>query len=443
MPSVHLSSVRGQAIKNALRVIFITLSVIAIFSIEGWVLVLYWMLFATFFSLTARDISHPDFYFVLVFSLYGLSYYVLQEAGVIPRQEVHLFVARVHFLALSCFMIGATGKSAKIRKLPAKMYVKYAFPTSVLLIPLLLLALFHIYAALSTGDFTSKSDIVDSRSTAIGLRLGPIYVPITLLLGMLYLRGLLVESARTWIPIFLALALGLALLSVAGERDVLLRFVIVFAFIWNAVRARINVGLALSGFLALLLAMPVLQAFKGFVLSTVNVYEFSLYSILGGEFKASARAFADILNNWRGFMLGETFWWDAKRVVLPSVFSGEVKSTTGWFNYELLAIQGSGRGFSLVGEMYLNFGLPAVILGFVLMGRIVKAMYIRQSNGVFWLLGYSVFATVLLYSIRGDLATLIGSPLKLIVLPILLIIIMLRILGPQTSSLESSGCHGR
>jgi hypothetical protein len=64
-----------------------------------------------------------------------------------------------------------------------------------------------------------------------------------------------------------------------------------------------------------------------------------------------------------------------------------------WYNHYIKAkgindVPGSGWGFSLVGENWLNFGWGGIIMGFALMGALITHLYNRRFHS-FW--GYYLY----------------------------------------------------
>ncbi len=440
-PDVLSPARPARAASDGLRWVISFVCVVLAYSLQGWLHLLPWAVAVAVWLSRPRDVSHPGFWFLPIFSLYGVAFYVIVEAGLIQaypqhaspgllyRDPNHHFASFMHLIALLAFVAGASGPSVERRGFDTAAGVRQPILIWAALAFLMSLSYYHYSEVLSFGGLSSKQDIRLAREDSLGLRLTPIYVPLALVMGLVISRAMLV--APTIMPILVAAFVGWGFLGlfITGERDIALRILIVVGFLWNFQVRRVPMSLAIAGFGVLILALPVLQAAKGLMLGGFGDVRLGLYGLLGGEFKASGRVFTVLLSWWPGFMYGETLVWDVLRALSFGPLQVDVVSTSQWFNREFLGQDAAGWGFSLVGEFYLNFGAIGVIAGFYLFGKISLWLYYRQARSPAALVGYAVYASIAIYAVRGDAALLLGSPIKLVLIPIAILIFGEKVLG--------------
>jgi len=390
----------------------------------GWLHLLPWGVLVVLWMRAYEDVSHPCFWFPPIFFLYGVSFYIVVQSDSLPWTsslttdgEVH-FASSMHLLALAAFLIGASRRVVKRRNSHLTFtMVDMRFAKAFLALTFLI-SLYHFYSVFSFDGLLSKQDIRVAKSDSIGLRLAPIYVPMTALMSLVLIK-LASESRHRMIKVGLFFACwGMVGLVVTGERDVMLRIAIAIGVIYSHMIFPVNRKVAALGILAITLALPILQALKGAVLGGVGDARLDLYGIFGGEFKSAGRTFTILLERWPGFQYGGTLWWDIQRLFSIGPLNSDVVSTSNWFNRVFLGNENAGWGFTLVGELYLNFGMIFVFLVYALIGFTCYEVYRRQGQSAFWLAGYAVLISTVLHSTRGDVATLVGTPLKLILVPL-------------------------
>ncbi|WP_309112234.1 O-antigen polysaccharide polymerase Wzy [Saccharothrix sp.] len=89
--------------------------------------------------------------------------------------------------------------------------------------------------------------------------------------------------------------------------------------------------------------------------------------------------------------------------VLPSWLSVKSAPSLGEWLVSLHAPgSGGGYGFSLTGEAYLNFGLPAIPVVFFLITLVHRFIVNRSDRSDWWTYLNVLFVATLMYSLRGD-----------------------------------------
>ena len=220
---------------------------------------------------------------------------------------------------------------------------------------------------------------------------------------------LLVIGARTrvrrWMALSLA-AVSFGVLLLQGDRSIAMLPVLVGAIVWVKVGRRIPAVLAVGGVAFVLIAIPAVgmlremtydkmdqESIRDSVQDTTFAQTFAIMGQTGGGLGHILR----LVPKKYPYRYGSTYL-NALQSVVPNVglsssrgSRGEMRAknlvsaaTVGelspdhWLSYELLGRQaflmGHGTGFSIVGEPYMNFGLPGVVGFFFVVGYLLSRL---------------------------------------------------------------------
>lgn len=387
------------------------------------------------------ELLHPFTWFVPLFMLYSISYPLLVYMEQIPDNGYTFQVILLEWFALIAFIITIGPKRGKI--IPFKMPLRnFKFILQMLLIITFLFTCIYILYIYSNG-LSSKYEI--SLSNSVFIKFGSFFSIFTLVYAI-YISNEMIKnkSLSTKIIILSTIWIVLAFL-ISGERDFLYRHVLITIFLIDTIYKRIpKVKLAIYGLIGML-SIPILGGLKNILVSNKSLEPFTLPTIseiLSGEFISASRNLGVLLSNsnqWQFFM-GETLWWDFKRVFVPQFLSNsDILSPVGWFNnsfYMGLVNRGGGQGFTMVGEGYMNFGLIGVIIWFVILGLIIKFLYMKSFKSILYLVSYITFIPIIIYSIRADLSNLISPLISQIIIPILIIVILRSLLEKDATRIK-------
>lgn len=363
--------------------------------------------------------------FVVGFALYTLSFPLLVLLGYSEASEI--IVAEGVWLmgfGLLAYSLGISSLSLGWRPLTRIRLADFrnTAPPTWLMISLVILAAVPMYFAVAEG--LSKQGLRGSS-----IKTWVLFANIlTLYCGMKY--GALEAARKSSQALFfagIAMAFMLAVFGSLGERDVVVALgfqIIAFRCLYLRPVSK------LQFFSLMLLAAAVAtlgQDWKSFI-SLDDSFRVDrgfdvVETILYGEFSSAGKNLYKIGSKYWDVRLGsELFLGDLGRVFTSSFFGiGSGVSGGEWFNKTLLQNDGSGKGFGLVAEGYLSFGVVGVMGAYFAMAVATFALYRISYLGVFSHFAYVNFMIVAIYSSRADAAFLMSFFLKTTVVPLLLL----------------------
>ena len=251
------------------------------------------------------------------------------------------------------------------------------------------------------------------------------------LVATVFLRG-----ERPWGMVVSMVVVSILILVVAGERDVLLRAVLVTGFVlYYVYRPSLSMTAAFAGLAVG--TIPILGRLKNMLVKTEVVEDIvrtdSLFvDIFRGEFQSAGRNIDILLSSDSSWSLfyGQTFLWDFARTIVPAPLM-YVQNASGWYMstfHSAVSAQGRGYGFTLAGEGFINFGLPGVALVYIAVGAFVGVLYnLARRNGLAGVV-YLVMVPIIIYSTRGDLSVIASPFLKQVIAPLFMLWIGTRLL---------------
>lgn len=229
--------------------------------------------------------------------------------------------------------------------------------------------------------------------------------------------------------ICLCLTISFFTLLNTGERDVFFKIVMATSFIF------LYFGVVSKNFIyviaaAIAIFIPFSKSF-GVSLGSSDVGA----SVHGGNFIVGIMMsdFAASGKNLDLLLLREDLYRDISfsrfisdivRGVLPTFLSPE-DSSGAWFQkfYTPLSIDRhtGGLGFTLAGAFYIYADMIGVFVGAILLAAFVCFLWRKAMERHIYLVFYCSAVPLMIWSLRGDLSTLISSLVKQVALPILLI----------------------
>lgn len=230
---------------------------------------------------------------------------------------------------------------------------------------------------------------------------------------------------RVQLLLFLPFILFSSLLL--GERDILFSYLIILIMVYSFFNGnRIKRVYLFS--IILILMIPVLGEYKNlFTKTNFNEIDYGniFVLILNGEFRSAGFNIDYILNNFdESWRYGSSIIFDLLRSIVPG-FIYEFNNSVGWYNktyHPNIVADGRGYGFSLSAEGYINFGYVGVFLWYVIVGSMIAFVYNNANKNTISLSAYFVSIPMFIYSIRGDLSTLLSPLFKAILIPIFIFI---------------------
>ncbi|MFK7830548.1 MAG: hypothetical protein AB8B57_12295 [Congregibacter sp.] len=305
-----------------------------------------------------------------------------------------------------------------------------------------LLILCLLLLILSKG-FQSKREIVDLLSTPNQLALHLF----TLLIAVCAIR-LVAQTRPQFFSLYnvILIAVCLAYLLVAGERDPLFRFLLIYVVI----RSQTNSAKRFAFILTLVLVfaaafiVPSSQIFKSVMLSGINMNKDSLMALLfSNEFIGPGRNLTAVVYFDAESDISLIFS-DMARGLIPSfIFDGQ--SAGSWYNNEFRVENGisgrSGWGFGLVPEGFVVGGTVGVVFLLSLLGLLMGIFYRFSQRSVMTNAAYTMLLVSSIYVIRSDLASFVSMTFKILPLIFLSVFVLEKIFGFLVSGRSSGREH--
>lgn len=374
------------------------------------------------------EILHPFTWYIPFFVLYSISYPFLVYIGEKPDLGYTFYTLLLEWLGLITFIIVVGPKMEVIDK-----NINYSSLINTILVLRIALTITFLFTCsytfyILTSGLSSKYEI--SLSNSVYVKLGSFF-PILILIHSLYISNrILLKKVLPLKSIILMAGWMLFSFLVSGERDFVYRYIWMVFFLLDTIYKRIPRKYLVTIGLIGIFTVPILGDLKNIFVTDKDITFIlpDLTEILSNEFISASRNLQVLVaahpSVWQFFM-GETLWWSIKRVFILGFLSNvKITNSVGWFNntfYFPLVSRGGGRGFTLVGEGYMNFGVVGVIIWFAILGLIVRLMYKKSSKNILYLVSYIIFMPNVVYSIRADFSNLFSPLLKQIIIPIVII----------------------
>jgi O-antigen polysaccharide polymerase Wzy len=379
------------------------------------------------FALGRFSLLHPYTWYCPLFFLYSISVPILVWLGVRQDLESVKHAVSMEWLALATFSL-VIGPQIRTFTCPDRGFA-FDLKTTAWITLLASCAVSGLYLDhIWRNDLSSKYAI--ALSDSVFTRLDSSFSIYALAFSVLLAASLKKGVFPGWLVLF-SLGWNTFAFLICGERDFVFRILWISLFLVDSLyRPLPRWGLA--GFaIGAIALVPILQDMKNLLLLSdgppVVAPETSMISrVLLDEFLTGSENLQTYLQERSDgpFFFGETLLWDIKRAVLPGAIFPTERYPTRWFNetfYPDVLALGGGRGFTLVGEGYMNFGAVGVILWFLLLGCFVKYLYVRATESLAWLAVYVVSMPLIVFIIRADFSHLISQFGKHILLPMVLL----------------------
>lgn len=385
--------------------------------------------------LSGFDLIHPYTWFSTFFCLYSIGLPVLTYVGSRSlRASYTKELMEIQLLAMFIVLFIISPKKVNYEIMNKEDHsLNLGVFNKILYVGLILILLGGAFF-LSRSGLGGKANIYASGSS---LLLALFRVP--LILTMLYALLIIYEwKSNKQVPIRTMVITGISLFGItifSGERDFVFRFIIitaVFLFCIGKLKRSHIIMLAPIGVMILILS----DKYKYFF-STGIVNESSegvIFKFFAGEFESASTNLQIVISQGMSNSLG------IERYILDiaSAFTTSIQSVSSWFSdlfYRGRAVQ---YGFSIIGEGYVIGGVIGVVFISIVLGAMIKFFYKRLYKGTYWFASYLYFITIVIYSIRMDLGTILSAIVKQI--GIVLIIVMI---AEKISKKElGRGMHG-
>ena len=380
------------------------------------------------------NIMHPYVWYLPFYTLYSISYAILYLEGTVLN-NVNLFQLNnslfIFWIGFITFIIIIPTNEYPNRLNLEKLKVSSRLINSILVICFFSITIMSGYIVSSGAS--SKQEIALLNNPI--LTLGNYAINFFVLAYTIKILQQIRERNNSSInKYFIALVLCTTLLVVliAGERDFIVRIVVITSIVVHVMIKRISPLRILFYGIFGLGAFATLQNLKGFFISNAQENQFidkSIFSIiLNGEFSSAGRNLYLLTEqSYGGFFINNpTIINDLKFAVsnLPLI-SLDAVVPTSWFNnlfYGSVVERGGGKGFTFVGEGFINFGLLGTFLWMAFIAIVVRGIYKKSCSNIYWFIVYLVIIPMTVYVLRADFGIYLSFIVKYVLIPIFLLI---------------------
>lgn len=378
------------------------------------------------------DLIHPFVWYSIFFGIYSIAYPIIYFFNVNRTYIYTKELMYTQWMALVIFLLIVSPSKVTYSNLKD---IRKDNIMSKLLNILLSSIIIVTIMYLSRGTHTRKSELYAQKSLILDMGFKAVLVFL-----MIYAINITIDAIKnkklnikTVIYSFILIFL---MFFFSGERDLILRFIVFtfyvyYIFLHNPKNEK-KIW-ALSS--VLMLSIPMLKKFKYFGLTgeidksnNTNL----IIEIMGSEFSSASRNMQILLGDpsSKGLFKGHTILQDIIRSLkIDKLIGVESFSPVAWFNSHYFQAGRAGQGFTIVGEGYINLGYLGIVLIFIILGMLVKILYVNSSKGVYWFVIYILSIPIFIYSIRADLANILSQLLGQVFLIVLIVVTIEKILG--------------
>ncbi|WP_430790433.1 O-antigen polymerase [Virgibacillus flavescens] len=374
------------------------------------------------------DFYHPFTWYIPFFAMYSIAHPVLLLIGGNRINTYSKELMILQLVGLTTFLIVITPKRVdgdKIKSILVKIddliYInKYIY--------------FSLYILLVGSSVYISQLGHEGKNELFALGNPVVFLTFRLILLFLviYVIGLIKRSlndSKKFNYVAISLIPVVLLFLFSGERDLILRFILLTFYVlytFDVIIKKNSNKKYLFFSLVSLLVLPLLATLKYIGLGR-GVNEKFFDDFLVGFFRSDFIAASTNLqilidNNMDSYFSGYTFYTNLIRSI--DIFGFKLAgdfSSGKWFNEYFYSHRDTGMGFTLVGDGYINFGVFGVFLLFLFISFIIRVLYHKSSKNVIYYLIYLFAIPIYIYSIRGDLSTLLSPLITQIILTILFI----------------------
>lgn len=386
--------------------------------------------------LSGFDLVHPYTWFSTFFCLYSIGLPVLTyEGSKHLRASYTKELMEIQLLAMFIILFIVSPKKIDYKIINKEDHsLNLGVFNKILYFGLILILLGGAFY-LSRSGLGGKANIYASGNS---LLLAIFRVP--LILTMLYILLIIYEwKSNKQVPIKTMIITGISLSGItifSGERDFVFRFIIitaVFLFFIGKLKRHYIILLAPIGGLILILSDKYKYFFSTGILNESS--ESVIYRFFAGEFESASTNLQIVISQKMSNS------WGIERYLLDiaSAFTTRIQSVSSWFSDLFYGGRTVQYGFSIVGEGYVTGGVLGVVFISIILGAIIRFFYKRLCKGIYWLATYLYFITVVIYSIRMDLGTILSAIVKQIGLVLIIVMIAEKISKKELRRSMSSG----
>lgn len=379
------------------------------------------------------DIVKPSFWllggaFLYYFSA-GLLDFMNVEALSNERDTNWFVLIGFSSLTLPLSVVGVLQACGRRRKrCPGAVRSHARWVLAILVLLVSALVIFNNYAFWASGAI-SKRDFWGRDTLILGFASNWFVVFVAAYLSATKLE----TGATSWWAIIWGFALAIVTAGVMGERDLFFVFSLCCLFYFY-LYADLRKAPALFGLVLLVLAVPVTQEMKNLFIRAddIRLEESIVVGVMSNEFITTGRNLDYLLINQNLYdeIGDQRLRADVVRGLVPGLIY-KPQNTSTWFEAvytrRVLDRDSKGLAFSILGAGYIYGGVVGVLSVSLVIVTVAILISSSARAGTAGFAFFAVAAPLLLWSLRGDLGTIMSSVVKQAGLPAIIVLVVLKI----------------
>jgi oligosaccharide repeat unit polymerase len=371
------------------------------------------------------DITHPYVWFIGMLLIYSIGYPLLVLNGELVDHSYELNKTLIYeMIGMITLIFVITPKTIEYDI--KKLNLRYKYISRILFfVSIFGVGIYISY--ISRMGYSSKYQISLDNSIFTKFDFFLSYLALSYLVLLLNGKKILHQ-----LPVnILFFSLGVIVVMIAGERDFILKLILIYVFYHNIFIKKISLNVSAFSAIAGLLFINVLSSLKNIMVRGTFLFadKSFLRKIFSDEFISASRNFTELVSRhdiWN-YYCGKTLIGDILRSLsfgFLKVNRTYSKSATQIFNEIFnpsLIQRGGGHGFSILGEGYMNFGIYGVVIWSIMLGLIIRMLYYNSNKNPFCLAIYILSIPIIIYAIRADFANILSQSIKHVYLPIIIL----------------------
>ncbi len=368
------------------------------------------------------DIAHPYTWFCPFWFLYSYSFYV-DKLLLDYDTDIMRKISFYQWTALVCFCLAVMPTKKRMRVNTELNETSKRVFKLILFVSVVAIVLMCVYAYVS--DASTKKELALERSPVITLGKYAIQF-FTIAVMALSVDNIKVEGKIPKFYLMLVVILSLFVMFFVGERDMIVRIVFIIVLVYHIMIKRVEKKqMIIYGVIALLL-LGLSESLKSIFLDFGNIVNIDLnIKLIPSEFYGAGRNLYIINSNdlqytfVRGNAIFDRLIYCLSNFPFINIETDVVNSTT-WFNttyYASYVARGGGKGFTLVGDALLYGNIISIACSFFAMGLLVKFLYAKASDNMWFLFAYLLVSPMTIYCLRADFCIYLSYIFKYVLVP--------------------------
>lgn len=356
------------------------------------------------------DIFHPYVWYNTLCGLYLCAYPILYYNGLYKQYGYSKLILCYGWLALSTIILICPIEQIKPRKEKSNDNKGIIEIIGVFMDIFIISVMLFIFLS---GKYTHKNAIYSANNLFFKLAFILVYFKILIYIynlckkiNLKKSRSIIVKNG--FIIFFVSL--------ITGERDYFFSYLLITLLLLFHYR-KINIQKIILLIPVGIIFLPLTVSFKYFVLTgkraEMNIFNNIFLKFLDGEFISAGRNLQILISNdcynlFKGKMLLNDFI----RIFYPTKISHQT-----WFNETFFSSSHTTKyGFTLIGEGYVNGGIFGIILIFLIVGILIRYLYLNSNKSSYNMAAYVYMIPLFVYAMRADIANIVSPLLKYVLL---------------------------